>query len=237
MGQTRIIVLLAVTLALGLAATASLAEIRVKATDGRTYTIPLEPEQIESIEIRSANAQNPDIPLEDGGPPPPPPAEREETGFPAQATCGYVAYPDSVVMFIHGDPGPGYGHSDPNDSLGPPDSSGDSTSTALSLGCGGALTLALSNAYLVDVDGPDMRIHEVGSSKEAMLVEISADGVFWVNCGVIDGGVTEVDINPYVRTGQRFTYIRITDRKTSCSRSSGHAGADIDSVEILGCAK
>jgi len=50
--------------------------------------------------------------------------------------------------------------------------------------------------------------------------------------GKIDGGVAEVDIAPFVKQGELFYYVRLTDLK----KESGLPGADVDAIAAIGSA-
>lgn len=52
----------------------------------------------------------------------------------------------------------------------------------------GALTLGFSREALVDIEGSDLFIFEIGPGVEAMMVDISADGKTWVSVGEAPGG-------------------------------------------------
>jgi len=100
-----------------------------------------------------------------------------------------------------------------------------------SLGLGGTLTIRFIDNALVDVNGPDLYLFEVGEIEPTDL-EISKDGKSWIKIGKIDGGVAEVDIAPYVKPNELFYYVRFKDLQGK----SGVPGADIDAVAAIGSA-
>ncbi|WP_396590068.1 OmpA family protein [Allomuricauda sp. R78024] len=100
-----------------------------------------------------------------------------------------------------------------------------------SLGLGGTLTIQFIDNALTNVNGPDLYIFEIGQIEPTNL-EISKDGKTWVRVGKIDGGVSEVDIAPFVKQGELFYYVRLTDLKMD----SGLPGADVDAIAAIGAA-
>ncbi len=62
---------------------------------------------------------------------------------------------------------------------------------AVTLGNGGSLTLGFSHEALVDVEGPDLFIFEIGPGVEAMMVDISVDGKTWISVGEAPGAVRD----------------------------------------------
>lgn len=100
-----------------------------------------------------------------------------------------------------------------------------------SLGLGGSITIQFTNNALTDVNGPDLYIFEIGQIEPTNL-EISKEGKKWIHVGKIDGGVAEVDISPFVKQGELFYYVRLTDLK----KESGLPGADVDAIAAIGAA-
>ncbi|WP_339840621.1 OmpA family protein [uncultured Maribacter sp.] len=100
-----------------------------------------------------------------------------------------------------------------------------------SLGLGGSITVQFTNNALTDVNGPDLYIFEIGQIEPTNL-EISKEGKKWIHVGKIDGGVAEVDISPFVKQGELFYYVRLTDLK----QESGLPGADVDAIAAIGAA-
>lgn len=100
-----------------------------------------------------------------------------------------------------------------------------------SLGLGGELTIQFMDNALTNVNGPDLYIFEIGAIEPTDL-EISKDGKTWIKVGKIDGGTAEVDIAPFVKKGELFYYVRLTDLKTKSSLP----GADVDAIAAIGAA-
>jgi outer membrane protein OmpA-like peptidoglycan-associated protein len=117
--------------------------------------------------------------------------------------------------------------------LGPPDMSTkrfqEVNPKICNLGLKGQITLAFTNNSLSNVKGPDLYVFEMGAIEPTNL-EISKNGMDWISVGKIEGGTAMVDIAPYVKTGDTFNYVRLTDLETE----SGIPGADIDAVAAIG---
>jgi OOP family OmpA-OmpF porin len=150
---------------------------------------------------------------------------------------GDISWADSVVSFRSGDPAPKRS-ADPNAALGKPDYRGiddaRDESTYVSLGHGGELVLALTDNVLVDGEGPDLAIFEIGPEIEPILVAIGEDGQnVMLPVGRVEGSTCTVDIAPYVKPGQRFGFIKLTDAKAGKSNNSDWPGADIDAIGII----
>ena len=100
-----------------------------------------------------------------------------------------------------------------------------------SIGKAGTLTVQFTDNALTDVNGPDLYIFEIGKVEPTNL-EISKDGITWIKVGKIDGGVSEVDIAEYVKSGDLFYYVRLTDLE----QYSALPGADVDAIAAIGAA-
>jgi OmpA-OmpF porin, OOP family len=144
-----------------------------------------------------------------------------------------------VVAYEVGSPAPVPEGQDPQTALGPPDYEADKWSRprAVSLGNGGSITLAFDEGALFDGEGPDLFIWEIGPRKEAVKVEISADGETWIAVGTAPGGACAVDIGPYVGPEDVFHFVRLRDVAFQGGESEAWPGADIDAVAILGSAR
>jgi outer membrane protein OmpA-like peptidoglycan-associated protein len=162
-------------------------------------------------------------------------------------TAGHVvAFPEErahwateVVGYEVGSPAPLPEGQNPQTALGPRDYTSDvwTPPRAVSLGNGGSLTLKFGEGALLDGDGPDLFIFEVGPSVEAMHVEISADGARWVSVGDAPGGACAVDIGPYVKKDDVFHYVRLRDIPFQGAESESWPGADIDAVAVVGSSR
>lgn len=123
--------------------------------------------------------------------------------------------------------------SDPQAALNAPDFSGDvDDGSFLSLGCDGSVILQFTDNALIDVEGPDLYVFEVGPNVEAMSLAISEDGKTWEDLGEISGGRAEVDISGRVAVDTSFRFVRLTDDGIDCG--TRFAGSDIDAVAAIG---
>ncbi len=97
------------------------------------------------------------------------------------------------------------------------------------LGLGGSLIVKFTDNALVDVKGTDLYVFEMGEIEPTNL-EISTDGIKWINVGTISGGVAEVDISKAAQPNEYYYYVRLTDLKTY----STVPGADVDAIAAIG---
>ncbi len=97
------------------------------------------------------------------------------------------------------------------------------------LGLKGVLTLEFSDNALTNVNGPDLYIFEMGAIEPTKL-EISKDGIEWIDIGQVEGGTAMVDLEGFVKPNETFNYIRLTDLMTF----SELPGADVDAVGAIG---
>jgi outer membrane protein OmpA-like peptidoglycan-associated protein len=147
---------------------------------------------------------------------------------------GDISFADEVRSFTKGEPPAIPASSDSSLSIGVPDFDGG-TGGFTTLGCGGSLVLHFKDNALVNIKGPDLFVFEMGKYIEPTNLDISKDGVHWINVGKINGAKAAVDIGDSVKQGDIFYYVRLTDLKTECSGS--WPGADIDAVAAIGSAK
>lgn len=142
---------------------------------------------------------------------------------------GALSFADEVISVDH----PLLLTQEVNNVLGTPDKieSFDDVTGIYSLGLGGNLTVRFTDNALTNVNGPDLYIFEIGEIEPTDL-EISKDGKNWIKVGKIDGGVSEVDIEKFVKKDELFYYVRLKDLK----KSSGLPGADIDAIAAIGAA-
>ncbi|WP_169578567.1 OmpA family protein [Salinimicrobium terrae] len=120
----------------------------------------------------------------------------------------------------------------PEYTLGVPDYTKPSAPGFLSLGCDGSVVLQFTDNILIDVEGPDLYVFEVGPAVEPTLLEISYDGKEWIDVGKIEGARADVDIAPFVKENDVFNYVRLTNAGKSCGGRT--PGADIDAVAAVG---
>lgn len=145
--------------------------------------------------------------------------------------CGEQSYAGGLVVQKPGLPAPAGRFSHPSAALGPPDG------RVVSLGCGGELVLRFDGVHLMDVPGPDIRLHTAQVTPmdppEEVLVSIRLDGTGrWLDCGMLEEG-GELDISSCAPAGMRYNQIRLQDSGRFCQMPA--PGADIDAVELLGC--
>ena len=111
---------------------------------------------------------------------------------------GDLSFADRVVDFRIGKPAAKERDSDPTTAIGPPDYTSPGKKQCVSLGCEGVLVVEFVDNALIDIEGPDLYIFEVGPQVEATALAISADGKKWIEVGRISGGHAEVDIADHV---------------------------------------
>ena len=149
---------------------------------------------------------------------------------------GDISWADAVVSFTPGDPAPKRSR-EPNAALGEPDYQGtDDTAdeaTYVSLGHGGELVLELTDNVLVDGEGPDLAIFEIGPEVEPILVAISERGENWIDVGRVEGSTCDVDIAAFVEPGGRFGFVKLRDAEAGKSNDSEWPRADVDAVGAI----
>lgn len=150
--------------------------------------------------------------------------------FPA----GDISFADEVVSFEKGNPCAGDADSQPEEVLGVPDYNRITADNYTTLGCGGVLTLKFIDNVLVDIEGPDLYVFEIGPAIESTNLAISKDGQEWLEIGEIAGGRADIDISSFIEPGETFHFVRLTDLKTECG--GAWPGADIDAVGAIGSA-
>lgn len=140
---------------------------------------------------------------------------------------GNLSFADRVVSFNNGEAGRG---KNPKGAIGEPDVfKARASSKMCNLGKKGVLTLEFTDNAIANVNGPDLYVFEIGDIEPTSL-EISKDGNSWINVGRISGGTAMVDISPFVKQGETFNYVRLTDLDSK----SMQAGADVDAVAAIG---
>jgi outer membrane protein OmpA-like peptidoglycan-associated protein len=145
---------------------------------------------------------------------------------------GKLSFADAAVSFK-----PGARPSDapfdfPGSALGEPNYRNTSSADFISLGCDGELVVQFTDNVLVDVDGVDLYIFEIGPIVERTELAISVDGREWIEVGVIEGARSDVDIRPFARKGERYSFVRLRNAGKACG--GNHAGADIDAIAAVG---
>lgn len=151
---------------------------------------------------------------------------------------GDISFADRVVAYKMGDPAPVPANAKAADALGRPDFSLENVSGFVTLGTHGELTLAFTDNALVNIEGPDLYVFEVGKYVEETFLYVSRDGRNWINVGKISGGNALVDIGDSTRPGDIFTYLKLVDAGTAVRKGDRMwPGADIDAVAAIGSAK
>ena len=144
---------------------------------------------------------------------------------------GDISFADEVVDFKRGEPDAVTEACDSMLSVGIADFAGVA-SNFTSLGCGGTLTLRFTDNALINIEGPDLYVFEVGKYIETTQLYVSKDAKNWISVGAISGGVSLVDIGDSVKQFDIFHYVKLEDLKTDCKGS--WPGADIDAVAAIG---
>ncbi|MBL0329131.1 MAG: OmpA family protein [Bacteroidetes bacterium] len=144
---------------------------------------------------------------------------------------GDISFADEVVDFKRGEPDAVTEACDSMLSIGIADFAGVA-SNFTSLGCGGTLTLRFTDNALINIEGPDLYVFEVGKYIETTQLYVSKDAKNWISVGAISGGVSLVDIGDSVKQFDVFHYVKLEDLKTDCKGS--WPGADIDAVAAIG---
>lgn len=150
---------------------------------------------------------------------------QDSRGDDVALALGSKSFATAVIAYEPGLPTPKELHSDANQALGEPDNS------SVSLSTDGVLILEFGEAALMDGEGDDIYVFEIGPIVEATDVEISQDGTDWVFVGTASGGESSLDIAEYVEPGQQFHFVKLTSRSNDTNPDS--PGADIDAVAIV----
>lgn len=140
---------------------------------------------------------------------------------------GTLAFADKLVDATPGDPAASRFFTKEAYLIGQPDSN------MYSMGYGASVTVQFTDNALVDVDGLDIYIFEVGGSFEPTQVEISKNGKNWINVGIVNEMSASVDINTFVQPYDKFYFVRLTDLMTNYKPNKRY-GADIDAIAALG---
>lgn len=145
---------------------------------------------------------------------------------------GALSFADRVVSFTPGERPSKPPFDFPETALGEPDYRNTYSADFISLGCNGALVTQFTDNILVDVDGVDLYIFEIGPVIEKTELAISSDGENWIEVGEIEGARSDVDIGPFVQKGDKFPFVRLTNASAACG--GNHSGADIDAIAAVG---
>lgn len=147
---------------------------------------------------------------------------------------GAASFADSVVSFSPGARPSEDVWAQPHYALGVPDYTRTTAPGFVALGCDGTLVLRFDDNALVDVDGPDLYVFEVGPAVEATDLAVSVDGRRWLEVGRIEGARAELELSGIIDPDDAYRYVRLTNRSRTCG--GRHSGADIDAVAAVGSA-
>jgi outer membrane protein OmpA-like peptidoglycan-associated protein len=151
---------------------------------------------------------------------------------------GDISFADKLIYYKMGNPPPIKENANANDAIGKPNFNLEYVSGFVSLGTGGELVLSFTDNALVNIDGPDLYVFEVGKYVEETYLYVSKNGKTWINVGKIGGGNALVDIGDSTKSGDIFTYIKLVDARTATQKvDKMWPGADIDAVAAIASAK
>ena len=148
---------------------------------------------------------------------------------------GDLSFADEIVSFTPGNPGASPEHAVAQKAIAVADFKSGVDDNYVTLGCGGELVLRFTDNALTDVAGPDLYVFETANNVEQADVYISKDGAEWAKVGSIEGSTTALDIKERATARDTYSYVKIADRKSSCTASN--PGADIDAVAAIGSAR
>ena len=157
------------------------------------------------------------------------------SGGDASFADSYVSYDPST------DVEPPYNN--PASAEGSPDYAEGEDVRFVSLGCYGVLVVQFTDNSLTTSgdSNADLWIFEIGASvtggsSEPTNIDISTDGVNWIQVGSTSGDTSGIDIDAYIGSGvvqgEKYSYVRITDRNCVDAGLS-YAGADIDAIGAI----
>lgn len=147
---------------------------------------------------------------------------------------GADSFAESIVEFIPGSPWT-WDELDknPEDILGVPDRAGYDNGKALTLGAGGVIVLEFKR-LLVNGEGDDIYVFEVGDQVEDTMVEVSADLENWYYVGRAKGSTASVDLgadDSEAPADLKYKYVRLTDLYEY--PTGNYPGADVDAVACI----
>jgi hypothetical protein len=149
---------------------------------------------------------------------------------------GKASFADSVVSFQR-EPLDDGRSTDAQAALGIPDCPNNEReepeTSYVALGDGGELAVEFTDNVLVDGEGPDLAIFEIGARLESVYVAVSEDGQTWLEVGKTIGRVASLDLAPLGMPNGRFRFVRVADTKRGQSNDSPWPGADIDAIGAI----
>jgi len=150
---------------------------------------------------------------------------------------GISSFADEVVSYNVGSGGVIAPYNDPSNALGAPNYTAlNNWLGYVSLGEGGSIVLKFTDNSLTGSGNSnlDLWIFEVGPAVESTKVEISKDGITWVDLGFVSGSTSGKDVDAYgVGPGNYYSYVRLTDDIAQNFGTGDTAGADIDAVGAI----
>ena len=147
---------------------------------------------------------------------------------------GAVSFVDRVHSAKPGPKKPPKTEANPDNALGEPDYKRSGDGRAYTLGCRGQVTFEFTDNAIIDLEGPDLYVFEVGNDVEPTIVSLSNDAKAWTPIGQIKGGKTSIDLADYDLKGRDFRFVRLQDAGKFCS--GNWPGADIDAIGAIGSA-
>jgi hypothetical protein len=138
---------------------------------------------------------------------------------------GTASFADSVVSFTPGARPSEAVWVEPHHALDEPDYTRTTAPGILSLGCDGVLVVRFDDNALVDVNGPDLNVFEVGPAVEATELAVPVDGRAWLEVGRIEGARAELELTGLIDPDDVYRYARLINRSRTCG--GRHSGADI----------
>lgn len=154
---------------------------------------------------------------------------------------GEASFADKVVSYTLNDAtGVEAPYDDSEAALGVPDEAGDYGYVCLgntpSTGVSSELVLEFVDNRLVDVEGDDLYIFEIGPAVEATSVAVSIDGEQWHELGRIAGSTRGVDLSsfPELPAGALYRFVRLQDYPDGDTSGAPYGGPDIDAIGAIG---
>lgn len=150
---------------------------------------------------------------------------------------GSSSFADEVIEVKSGNPStPVAKFLEKRNLIGEPNYDLEEIENIFSLGCRGSVVVKFTDNSLIDIEGPDLYIFEMGSNIEPTQLSISENGKDWIDVGQISGGRAEIDIHDFVKSGQVFYYVKLTDLGKFCDPRDSYPGAEIDGIGAIGSA-
>jgi OmpA-OmpF porin, OOP family len=157
-------------------------------------------------------------------------------GDSVEIAMGDRAFADSLVSYKTGNPAPIEKCRNGKLAVGTPDWDGLDNNFAV-LGRGGEMVLYFKDNAVVNLEGTDLYVFELGKYIEETFLSISKDGKKWIEIGKIGGGNAAVDLGDSIPANEVFRYVKLKDAASFTPQGKdSYPGADIDAVAALGSA-